>query len=247
MIGDVDVSTGGAAARAHIGYLPEQVALYPELSVEGQLRFAGEMKGLGGRGLRNAVRDVAERCGVEHVLARPTGVLSKGYRQRVGIAQALLGDPAVLVLDEPTVGLDPVQTVEVREVIKSLGGCTRLVSTHLLGDVAHLCDRVVILREGRLLAEDTPAGLADRVGGGLTVVVRVEGPPAMVGDVIRGIAAEGAEVEEEATGVRCALRGKDARTSQQRVVAAALARGWAIREIREEESTLEDLFVRLVG
>src|SRR4029453_11969273 len=138
------------------------------------------MKGLDARAGGRAVDDAIARCGLESMASRLAGKLSKGYRQRVGLAQALLGDPAVLVLDEPTVGLDPVQAVEMRDLLRTLDGRTVLLSTHILAEAAALCTRIVILADGRLVAEDTPAALAARVEGAERVVVRVEGPAADV-------------------------------------------------------------------
>ena len=186
-VGGVDVDARPVAARREIGYLPEQVSLYPELTVRRYLRFVAGMKGLDGGAARAAVDQALARCALEGVADRRTGVLSKGYRQRVGLAQALLGDPKVLVLDEPTVGLDPVQTVEMRDLLRTLGGCTVLLSTHILSEAAALCTRIVILSRGHLVAEDTPAGLATRIEGVERVVVRVDGPAdevaAMLGEL----------------------------------------------------------------
>jgi ABC-2 type transport system ATP-binding protein len=174
-VGGVDVGERPVAERREVGYLPEQVMLYPELTVRRYLRFVGGMKGLDGRSARRAADSAIVRCGLDSMADRLTGKLSKGYRQRVGLAQALLGEPAVLVLDEPTVGLDPVQTVEMRDVLRTLEGCTVLLSTHILSEAAALCTRVVIMAGGRLVAEDSPAGLARRMQGAERVVVRVEG------------------------------------------------------------------------
>ena len=140
-VGGVDVAERPVVARGRIGYLPEQVMLYPELTVRRYLTFVAGMKGLGGAKRRAAVDEVLGACGLADVAKRPTGNLSKGYRQRVGLAQALLGDPDVLVLDEPTVGLDPVQTVELRELVRGLRGRTVVLSTHILSEAASLCTR----------------------------------------------------------------------------------------------------------
>jgi ABC-2 type transport system ATP-binding protein len=246
-IDGVDVGAGGPAARRGVGYLPEQVVLYPELGVVRYLRFVGQVKGLGGRALGRAVDEVCEQCGLGDVRDRPTGVLSKGYRQRVGIAQALIGSPRVLVLDEPTVGLDPVQAVDLRALIGGLRSRTILLSTHLLAEASQLCDRVVIIHRGRLLAEDTPAGLAARLGGGVRVVVRVEGPVEAVAAALQELTrAPELDVQQADGEVRCVVHGGDARALQRTVAARIVREGWTLREIREEAPTLEDLFVRLV-
>src|SRR5437870_9328593 len=176
LVSGVDVAAQPVTARRQIGYLPEQVALYPELTVRRYLAFVGEVKGLGARARRAAVDGVLQRCGLVEVADRLAGKLSKGYRQRVGLAQALVGDPEVLVLDEPTVGLDPMQTVEMRGLLRTLAGRTMLVSTHILSEASALCSRIVILARGRLVAVDTPEGLAQRLAGVARLVVRVDGP-----------------------------------------------------------------------
>ena len=242
-VGGVDVDARPVAARREIGYLPEQVSLYPELTVRRYLRFVAGMKGIDGGAARAAVDQALARCALEGVADRRTGVLSKGYRQRVGLAQALLGDPKVLVLDEPTVGLDPVQTVEMRELLRTLVGCTVLLSTHILSEAAALCTRIVILSRGHLVAEDTPAGLATRIEGVERVVVRVDGPTdevaAMLGE-LPGVL--GVEREDG----RLVVRAARAEPIQRAVAAAVVARGWTLLELGTAAPSLEDLFVRAV-
>jgi gliding motility-associated transport system ATP-binding protein len=158
-----DVFEQPMEARRRIGYLPETPPLYDSLPVRAQLRFAADLKGVERRRVATEVERVAALAGVAEVLGRPTGNLSKGFRQRVGIAQALLGDPEVLVLDEPTVGLDPIQIREVRDLVRSLGGRhTVILSSHLLPEVAMTCTRVLVLNAGRLVDFDTLDGLVAR-------------------------------------------------------------------------------------
>jgi ABC-2 type transport system ATP-binding protein len=158
-----DVFEEPLAARRRIGYLPEVPPLYDAMTVRGQLRFAAELKGVARRLLAGEVERVAALAGVDGVLDRLTSNLSKGFRQRVGIAQALLGDPDVLVLDEPTVGLDPIQIREMRDLVRSLGGRhTVLLSSHLLPEVAMTCTKVLVLNGGRLVDFDTLDGLISR-------------------------------------------------------------------------------------
>src|SRR5262245_15273553 len=187
LVGGVDVGERPVAARREVGYLPEQVTLYPDLTVRRYLVFVAQVKGLGGRTGRRAVEDVTERCGLTDVAHRFAGTLSKGYRQRVGLAQALIGDPSVLVLDEPTVGLDPVQTVEMRGLLRALAGRTVLLSTHILSEAAAICSRIVILARGRLVAEDSAAGLARRTEGLGRLTVRVDGPADAVAAALAGV------------------------------------------------------------
>ncbi len=156
-----DVATQSLQARANIGYLPETVPLYPDMSVRSYLDFMGKIKGIKDR--RRQVDRAMEKARIAHRASDQIGKLSKGLRQRVGLAQALLGDPPVLILDEPTSGLDPRQIIETRNLIKSLGGeHTVILSTHILPEVAATCSRIVIISNGRVVAEDTPENLDRR-------------------------------------------------------------------------------------
>jgi ABC-2 type transport system ATP-binding protein len=249
-VNGVDVAERPIAARRQLGYLPEHVMLYPELTVRRYLGFVAGMKGLRGAKRRAAVSTALEQCGLADVASRHTGKLSKGYRQRVGLAQALLGDPELLVLDEPTVGLDPVQTVELRSLVRGLAGRTVLLSTHILSEAAALCSQVVILKQGRLVAVDSPDELARRVERAGGVVVTIDGP----GDAVHALLASlpgVADVErvEDGRGRAPTFRiGSNGAEPVQRAIAAAVVeRGWTLLEMRQEVSTLEELFMRLVG
>ena len=248
-VGGVDVAERPVAARREVGYLPEQVTLYPDLGVRRYLRFVAGMKGLDGRSARRAVETVIASCGLETVAERLTGKLSKGFRQRVGVAQALLGDPPVLVLDEPTVGLDPVQTVEMRDLLRGLAGRTVLLSTHVLAEASALCTRIVIMSAGKLVAEDTPAALSARLEGAERVVVRVDGPPAAVAQALAslpGALGVDAAVADGEAGHRFVVRAKEAEPVQRAVAALVVGRGWTLLEVHTVTPTLEDLFVRAV-
>ena len=165
-----DVVAQSLAARRRIGYLPESVPLYPEMTVSGYLTFVAAIKQLAPGRRRERMALVLGQCGLEEVARTIIRKLSKGYRQRLGLAQALLHDPEVLVLDEPTVGLDPHQIIEVRQLVKGLAGSrTIILSTHILPEVEQICDRVVILSHGRVIAEDTPANLTARLQGANTM------------------------------------------------------------------------------
>ena len=248
-LGGVDVAERPVEARREVGYLPEQVTLYPELGVRRYLRFVAGMKGLDGRSARRAVDAAVADCGLEAVADRLTGKLSKGFRQRVGLAQALLGDPPVLVLDEPTVGLDPVQTVEMRDLLRGLAGRTVLLSTHVLAEASALCTRIVIMSAGKLVAEDTPAGLSARLEGAERVVVRVDGPAADVAEALGslpGVLGVDADLADGEAGCRFVIRAKEAEPVQRGVAALVVGRGWTLLEVRAVTPTLEDLFVRAV-
>ncbi len=248
-VGGHDVGAESALARRQIGYLPEQVSVYPELTVRRYLAFVAAVKGLGRRARRAAVDGVVARCGLGTVVDRLAGALSKGYRQRVGLAQALIGDPAVLVLDEPTVGLDPVQTVEMRALVRALTNCTVLLSTHVLTEASALCSRVVILARGRLLAEDTPEGLGRRLAGLGRLAVRVDGPLPAVEHVLGGLVGV-TQVEvcspDGQAGVACVLRAVEVEAVQRQVAAAVVGQGWTLLALHAEAPTLEDVFIRLL-
>jgi ABC-2 type transport system ATP-binding protein len=248
-VGGIDVAQRPVEARREVGYLPEQVMLYPELRVRRYLRFVAGMKRLDAAAARRAVDQAVARCGLEAVADRPNGALSKGYRQRVGLAQALLGDPPVLVLDEPTVGLDPVQTMEMRDLLRRLDGCTVLLSTHVLAEAGALCSRIVIMSGGRVVAEDTPAGLASRLEGGEQVVVRVDGPASEVAAALAslpGVLGVDTAAMPDGTGPRFVIRAQHAEPVQRAVASLVVGRGWTLLEVRTETPTLEDLFVRAV-
>ena len=153
------------ACRRAVGYFPEQAPHYPELSVRGYLRFVTRVKRLPRATRAGAIARVLAACGLEAVAHRRVGTLSKGYRQRVGLAQALCGEPPILILDEPTIGLDPAQVVEIRELVRGLRGSrTVLFSSHILSEVEALCERVVVIARGRIVGEGTPAELGERLG-----------------------------------------------------------------------------------
>jgi ABC-2 type transport system ATP-binding protein len=250
LIDGEDAAERPTAARRRIGYLPEQVMLYPDMTVRRYLRFVAGAKGLDGLVARGAVEAVIERCALGGVVDRHAGKLSKGYRQRVGLAQALLGDPDVLILDEPTVGLDPMQTVEMRTLLRGLDGVTVLLSTHLLAEASQLCQRVIVLKQGQLAAEDTPEGLARRLAWVGRVLARVDGPDEAVRAAL-GAMPGVSEVERTgeggAGGTTYLLRTQQPREVQRRLAAVVVENGWTLLEVRSEEPTLEDLFVRLVG
>jgi ABC-2 type transport system ATP-binding protein len=164
-VGGVDVFEQPLEVKRRIGYLPETPPLYPEMTVRGYLKFVASLKGLPGRGLKVEVERVASLTGVTHVLDRVIQNLSKGYKQRVGIAQALLGSPPVLILDEPTEGLDPTQRAEVRALIKGLAGKhTVILSTHILPEVTMTCEKVLIINQGKIVAYDEIRKLASLHG-----------------------------------------------------------------------------------
>jgi len=180
-----DILNDSFSVRQKIGYLPENVPLYTDMPVFSYLNFFAEIKGIPARRKKSKVDEVIQRCELQSVSHRLIRKLSKGFRQRVGIAQALLNDPEVLILDEPTVGLDPKQIIDIRSLIKGLGGSqTVILSTHILPEVSMTCDRVIIMHQGKLIAVDTPADLTKRLQQTPKIILKAEGP---TGDILRTI------------------------------------------------------------
>jgi ABC-2 type transport system ATP-binding protein len=247
-VGGVNVSTDSVTARRKTGYVPESAVLYPELRVDQLLGFCADVRGI--KGPRRAARleAVKEVCGLATVGRRLIGNLSKGYRQRVGLAQALLHEPEVLVLDEPTVGLDPEQVIEIRDLICSLRGrSTVLLSTHILSEVSTVCERVVIIDRGRLVAEDTADGLARALQRDERTLLRVHGPAHDVAEALAAVAGVG-EVErcEDAGRPAYVVHTRDGEQVRPALAAALVARGWPLVEMRPIVLTLEELFVQLL-
>lgn len=249
-LGGVDVIADPREARRRVGYLPERVALYPHMTVRGFLGFIAKVRGVEGR-VESAVGDAMEVCGLTSMAGRHIGKLSKGYRQRVGIAQAIIHQPQVLILDEPTVGLDPRQIVEIRTLIQTLAGlATVLLSTHILPEVSATCRRVLILDRGKVIATDTVEELTEKTAGRGETLLRVEGAEAEVIAAIRGTGAVAdVEVTERAPGgvltlvVRSQM-GVDVRPGLARTL---VDRGYLVHEISPRLMSLEDLFVDILA
>lgn len=245
-----DVLREPLKAKAHIGYLPERIPLYKEMTARAYMNFVAEVKGVERSHREKRVEEVLERCGVSPESHRLVGHLSKGFQQRLGLAQALIGDPEVLILDEPTVGLDPKQITEIRSLIRELGrDRTVILSTHILPEVAATCQRVLIINEGRLVAADTPANLAARHGRHTKVRLTVEGPrEAVLRSVselpgVLAVHAEGAHPETLTAFEVEVERGRDLRREMARAVVEG---GWGLLELTTVEASLEDVFVHLV-
>src|SRR6267142_2264347 len=245
-----DVFSQSLEVRRRIGYLPENAPLYPDLSVASYLDFVAEIKGVGRPARRGRVADVMERCFIGDMQNRLIGKLSKGYRQRVGLAQALLGDPEVLILDEPTIGLDPRQIAEIRALIKSLGGQhTVILSTHILPEVSMVCDSIIIINRGRVVAKGTQAELVEQVFPAARVEVEVAGPAEAIVSSLRSLPGV---TSVEALGARDdasrfvveSPRGRDVRGELVRLVAG---RGWELLELHQVGLSLEEVFIRVVA
>ncbi|MHC4713263.1 MAG: ABC transporter ATP-binding protein [Planctomycetota bacterium] len=247
-----DIIDEPLAVRRRIGYMPENVPLYKEMRVTEYLTFRSKMKDVARRERKSRVESVIDRCWLEDVQKQTIGTLSKGYRQRVGLADALMGDPEILILDEPTIGLDPSQVRQVRSLIRELGrNHTILLSTHILPEVEVACDRVIIINNGRIAAEDSVDSLRSG-GGGSEYYVEVKGPAAAVSAALSAV-AEVSEVREHpphsaSEGIAAFVFKVEKGSSAAEAAAARLVgSGWGLRELRRRERTLEDVFVEIVG
>lgn len=237
-----DVVRESVAARRNIGYLPENVPLYPEMSVAGYLDYMARLRRVPQR--RAAIQRAMELVRITDRANDRIAKLSKGYRQRVGLAQALLHDPPVLILDEPTVGLDPRQIIEVRELIRNLGGeRTIILSTHILPEVSQLCQRVIIISNGRIVAIDTPQELTARLQGLDRISLKVAQPaPGIAGQIQ---AVEGVQVvQEQANGVFEIQCSRD-RELRPALAALVVEQGWGLLELRSVGMSMEEIFLQL--
>jgi ABC-2 type transport system ATP-binding protein len=238
--------------RTHLGYLPENVPLYLEMRVEEYLDFRGRLRKMDRAARRKRIDYVVERCWLTTVRRRPIGHLSKGYRQRVGLADSLLHNPAVLILDEPTVGLDPTQIRETRKLIKDLGGDhTLLLSTHILPEVEAVCDRAIIIAGGRIAAQGTPDELRASRRLGSRVLIECRGPAKEVEAALARVSGV-SRVEMiggngDASCVTAALRAKDGCDVREEAARTVIQHGWPLREVRLEHATLEEFFVQVTA
>ena len=231
-------------ARRELGYLPENVALYTEMRVHEYLAYRARLEGLSRAEAREAIGTALDRCLLTDVRSQIIGTLSKGYRQRVGLATAILHKPKVLVLDEPTVGLDPKQIIAIRELIRQLGReRTLLLSTHILPEVELLCDRVIIIDQGKIVAEGTPQALRESFMGNPGVRVTLKETADGAAEALSRLPGVLGVKHTDGTFILDCERGADPR---EEVFRAAVENGWVILELaRERGATLEDLFVRL--
>jgi ABC-2 type transport system ATP-binding protein len=236
------------AARREIGYLPENVALYPEMRVDEYLAYRARLEGMSRADAARAIGETVDRCLIGEVRHQVIGTLSKGYRQRVGLAAAILHRPRVLVLDEPTVGLDPKQIIAIRELIRELGReRTLLLSTHILPEVDLLCQRALIFDRGKIVAQGTTEELRTQGRGERRLAVTVRG--AADGEAREALAAlpgvASAEPAGGDGGGRFALTAAPGADPREAIFRAAVERGWVLLELSEARASLEDVFVRL--
>jgi len=243
-----DVFHQSDEVRRRLGYMPENNPLYPEMRVREYLKFRARLKGLGWRHLRKRVDTVMEQCGLTDVGRRIIGHLSKGYRQRVGVADALVHEPELIILDEPTIGLDPHQIRAVRQLIKSLAGKhTVLISTHILPEAEMMCHRVVIMYEGRILAADKPENLQRLMAGNGQIIAEIAAPLDELRDVFSQVAGvESVDISAcDGEFQRCAITPHKGIDLRHAIFALALERGWVLRELTRSRHSLEDIYVRI--
>jgi ABC-2 type transport system ATP-binding protein len=249
-IANYDILENSLEVRKRIGYFPENVPLYGDLSVQGYLDFVGKLKGMSRKSRLHRSGEVMEECGIHHVRERTIGKLSKGYRQRVGLAQALINDPEVLILDEPTVGLDPKQIVEIRDLIRQLGGKrTIILSTHILPEVSLLCQRVIIINKGKLITDDTPENLKHRLAKSTTLDVLIQGPEQEVFEYVQSIPGVGSvsRGESHSQGIHnLRIESKDNKDIRELISRAVVEKGFGLLGMSAIEMSLEDIFVQLV-
>lgn len=239
------------AVRRHLGYMPEVISLYPEMEVTTYLDFVGTMKRLGRRERQQRVAKVIDELDLGEVARRYIGTLSKGYRQRVGLAQALLNDPQVLILDEPTIGLDPEQAAEFRSLVRGMKGQrTVILSTHILSEVRVTCDRVMIIHRGRLLALDTPNNLTLQLCDASEVIAHIEGPTATIEKALRDLpGVREVHIDPAGNGRLGSYLIKSAPEIDLRplLVETITRQGWRLFELRSRDIDLEEIFHRVVS
>ncbi|HUI41628.1 MAG TPA: ABC transporter ATP-binding protein [Terriglobia bacterium] len=243
-----DVTEQPIEAKRRTGYLPESPPVYPDMTVAEYLSFAGRIKGVARRDLKKRVGEVSEKCAVADVQRRQIGRLSKGYRQRVGLAQALIHNPEVLVLDEPTAGLDPKQIIETRELIRNLAGQhTVVLSTHILPEVSKTCERVVVISGGKVVAVGKPDELTRRLQGFGTVLLTAEGPADQIKERIERVGGVNLVEQREILEGRATFEvhaGKD-QDVRAELARAVVESQWKLLELRASGMSLEDIFLKL--
>jgi len=245
-IAGFDITAQPLEVKKRIGYLPENNPLYLEMGVIEYLRFIALMRGIVGSAVRERLRHVIDICGLAAMASKDVGELSKGFRQRLGLAQTLIHDPDVLILDEPTIGLDPHQIIEIRNLIKNIGReKTVILSSHILPEVAATCDRVLILSRGSIVGSGTPEELASLSGGGQAIVAAIRGPRESIEAALRGLpeitnilylGSEGGIERFELTA---------AADMSEKIFFLVSSNGWSLSELYRKSINLEDVFMEL--
>src|SRR5580698_6808124 len=243
-----DVFHESDQVRRRIGYMPENNPLYPDMRVREYLKYRARLKGLGWRRSRERMSIVMEQCGLTGVSRRIIGQLSKGYRQRVGLADALVHEPDLIILDEPTIGLDPHQIRSVRQLIKSLAGKhTVLISTHILPEAEMMCNRMIIMFDGKILAADKPENLQRLTAGSGQIVAEIAAPAAELREIfsqMQGIEAVDVSASDGEF-QHCVLAASNGYDLRPAIFTLAQQRGWILRELTRTRHSLEDIYVQI--
>ena len=244
---DFDIVEQSLEVRRKVGYLPETVPLYTDMPVNSYLKYMGTLRQMPPKNIKRRISEVIDVCRLGDYRSTLIGKLSKGFRQRVGIAQAILHEPEVLVLDEPTIGIDPIQVVETRKLIQELGReQTVVLSTHILPEVSMICDRVLIISEGKIVAEDTPDNLAERLKGSEQMEVEIGGPVSQVLPALRALKGVASASHRSIQGKEIytiqANEGQDLRDEISRTV---IGGGWSLLSMQTMGMSLEEIFLKL--
>ena len=244
-----DVFTDSIEVRRRIGYLPENTPLYPEMRVREFLDFRGKLRAMAPSERIAAIKRVSTRCWLEEFIDRPIGQLSKGMRQRVGLDDAIMHNPEMLILDEPTLGLDPAQIRETRKLIRELGEHhTVLLSSHILHEVEQTCSRAIIIAGGRIVASGSPEELRNQLRAQARVIAEMRGPDQEVENGVRAIpGVKSVEAASTDGWVRVTVEHEPDRDVREDIYQLTTSKGWSLREIRREGATLEDFFVRVTA
>jgi ABC-2 type transport system ATP-binding protein len=244
-VADHDMTRESLQGRRHLGYLPEIVPLYYDMTTRGYLRFAGRLRGLDQKTAARRVDEVVETCALQEYRDVILAKLSKGFRQRVGLAQSIIHDPEVLILDEPTIGIDPIQVAHTRQLIKQLGeNRTILLSSHILPEVSMVCQRVIIIHQGKIVAQDSIEHLSSSATGGEQLRLRVDGPAERITEVLAGVDGVLEVKFQEPFHLARLEAGKQ---PQAQISAILVQQGWGLLAMESAAMTLEDIFLELTG
>ena len=244
-----DIHEQSVEVRKRLGYLPENAPLYTDMGVIDYLNFVAEVRGIAKNGRSGRVKEMIDVCGLERIVKKDIGELSRGYRQRVGLAQALIHDPDILILDEPTAGLDPNQIIEIRELIKKLGAeKTIILSTHILPEVETTCNRVVIINEGSIIASGTTDEIVRMGEGDEVLYLQIRGPQEQIESELTGMLQVSSfqKVSELEQGLhKYEIRPNDGRNIAEDLFRMTVNNNWSLTELRRETASLEDVFRQL--
>ena len=248
-VGGYDVFTDSMQVRRLIGYLPESAPLYPDMRVNEYLTFRAKLHGMDRSDRRQAINKVTQQCWLGDFIKRPIGQLSKGMKQRVGLADALLCNPKVLVLDEPTIGLDPTQIRETRKLVRELGEHhTILLSSHILSEVEQICSKIIIIAAGKLIAQGTPDELRRKVSAQSKLIAELSGPTDKIRNAVHALAGvEALDLDRQGNWNQLTITSKENTDIRESLAKLAHDNGWGLRELRREVASLEDFFVKVIA